>query len=535
MGVIKALFFDLDDTLHDFRQASGESMDRVYSKITHEYGIDKELLKGRYAELLKQAEERAFLDGRSSTDYRLERFCNLLQFFGIRDDILANDLVRIYGEELEKRMKLFPEVLPVLDALQKSYDLYVVTEGPVDAQRRTIQILGLEGYFKGIFISGGVRKAKSSGELFNHAILESGHFPQEAMLIGDSYQRDVVGGMKAGLRVIWLNRENKPAGEGPKPSIEIRDFTELQSVLRMLARPVIAEHHMQTASCSSAPIMVLGHPRSGTNFVSAVLQSHPSVNILVEPFSQHCGFFSDNDSLYWKAGDFDPDFFHERMRNMPEAVSFLKDFRRWLHFDSDELRVFKETTFFLQLEWLKEYLPGLRVIYIERRPPGVIASFKKSDFFNRWDYSRRFRMLAEQVNTHEELKEYRAMVAEAGEKSWIDQLYVMWHIRTCETRKALRHFDHAIFSYEALARNPKSEFSRMFGFAGLEFTDSVIQTILERTRESKGGEFSTFRDSKRTTENWKRILDNEEKRTIRKRMKHLIGDPKHEKRRRTIR
>jgi len=256
MDNIKAVFFDLDDTLHDFKQASGEAMSIVYDKIAGRYGADKSRLKERYGELLKMAEERAFLDGRSSAEYRFERFEQLLFTFGIEDEKFATELVRLYGAELEKRLALFPNTIAILERLGQKYELYLVTEGPSDAQQRALEILGIKKHFKGVFISGELGKIKSTGDLFRHAVEKSGHGADEIVLVGDSYKRDMLGGLKAGLKVIWLNRKNEKLGDGaPFPACEIGSLSELESKL---------------AKKPSSPILILGHPRSGTNFVSAI-------------------------------------------------------------------------------------------------------------------------------------------------------------------------------------------------------------------------------------------------------------------------
>lgn len=231
MDVIKALFLDLDNTLHNFSSAAENAMVIVYGAIIDKYGLDRTKLKKRYAELLMRAEECAFLDGRLSTDYRAERFRNMLQTFGIEDEDFIQEITNIYGGELEKNMHPLPNIHSLLKSLRQRYELYIVTEGPIDAQHRAIEILGIGKYINRVFISGELKKAKSTGELFAHAIKESGYPVQQIMLVGDSYKRDVLGGLKVGLKVIWLNHKNEKIPEGySKPHLEIKDINELKVI-----------------------------------------------------------------------------------------------------------------------------------------------------------------------------------------------------------------------------------------------------------------------------------------------------------------
>ena len=91
MGEIKLILFDLDDTLHSFKSSSSEAMKRIYELIGTTYHVEKGLLVQKYRELLSQAEETAFFDGRSSLEYRTERFSNLLDASESKCPILGCD------------------------------------------------------------------------------------------------------------------------------------------------------------------------------------------------------------------------------------------------------------------------------------------------------------------------------------------------------------------------------------------------------------------------------------------------------------
>ena len=94
---IKAFFFDLDNTLHDYSKSAGKAMDEVYQKVHSTYGIPIEDLKQRYVQIMSEAEKNAFFDGRTSKEYRTERFSKLLSAFNITDDILIGNLLSIYS------------------------------------------------------------------------------------------------------------------------------------------------------------------------------------------------------------------------------------------------------------------------------------------------------------------------------------------------------------------------------------------------------------------------------------------------------
>lgn len=235
---IKAIFFDLDGTLHDYKDSSAIAMDRVFELITSGYGIEADELKGEYNKLLKKAEEHAFLDGRTSTEYRRERFENLLRRFEIRDADLVEKLLEAYGTHLERNMEPLPGIDELLSRLNTEYELYITTEGPEDAQKRAVDILGISQYFRDVFISGEAKKIKEDGGLFRYAVKKTDYRPDEIVSVGDSYRKDVLGALSAGLKTVWFNKENRELGpDDPHPHFQIGELGELEGALSKLQQP----------------------------------------------------------------------------------------------------------------------------------------------------------------------------------------------------------------------------------------------------------------------------------------------------------
>ncbi len=230
---IKAVYFDLDGTLHDFSKCSDVAMSEVYKYIATRYGVREDALRERYAELLQEAEDHAFVSGKTSTEYRTGRFRALAQHFGISDNQLIPRLLDMYATQLESNMHPFPGTCQTLVDLQEAFALYLVTEGPTDAQTRAVHTLGLVNYFEGLFISGEAKRAKANGDLFRYALQKSRLGASEVIHVGDSYHRDVLGAMKAGLNAIWLNSKDQPVPTAqPEPCAQISDLTALPALLR---------------------------------------------------------------------------------------------------------------------------------------------------------------------------------------------------------------------------------------------------------------------------------------------------------------
>ena len=227
-----AIFFDLDDTLHGYRACSKAALSEVYALIRVHYDVPIEELEDNYSVILRKAQNLAFVDGRTRQEYITERFSTLLKSIGVDNPQLVSELFQVYSRSLEQNLKPFPDAEPTLTALHSKYSLYLTTEGPGDAQRKVIEHLGLKQYFTDLFISGELKKPKATGELFTAALERCGHNPEDALVVGDSYPRDIQGAIKAGIKGVWLNKSKEQLPEGsPQPFAQISSLEELKFLL----------------------------------------------------------------------------------------------------------------------------------------------------------------------------------------------------------------------------------------------------------------------------------------------------------------
>jgi putative hydrolase of the HAD superfamily len=128
--------------------------------------------------------------------------------------------------------RIFPDVLPTLDALAaRGLKLGVISNWD-ERLRPLLERLKLAGYFETIVVSREVRASKPARAIFQHAVRKLG-LPAEAILhVGDSLSMDVRGARAAGLSVLLLKRGAACARAG-----------QIKSLLDLCCRPgVIASH-----------------------------------------------------------------------------------------------------------------------------------------------------------------------------------------------------------------------------------------------------------------------------------------------------
>ncbi|OJJ32355.1 hypothetical protein ASPWEDRAFT_161818 [Aspergillus wentii DTO 134E9] len=200
--------FDLDDTLHEFRKASSHASSSVFEAIHQESNISIDTLKATYADILRSKTASAFSDGRTSTEYRRERFSCLLQIHNLHttEERLFR-LLSIYQASLQTALTRKPHAFTLLEKIKAlNKNVIVVTEGPQDSQEWTVEQLGLRPYIDIIVTTNEVGKAKVDG-LFS-VVLEKYHISaRDIVYVGDNAVRDILPAQEVGILAVLYDEK----------------------------------------------------------------------------------------------------------------------------------------------------------------------------------------------------------------------------------------------------------------------------------------------------------------------------------------
>ncbi|TQN66479.1 Glyceraldehyde 3-phosphate phosphatase [Colletotrichum shisoi] len=184
--------FDLDDTLHEFRLASSTATNEALEVLSQNYGTSMEVLKKEYSCILRTKTSNAFSDGKTSFEYRRERFTLLLERISqtATPTFLAS-LLEIYEKTLKDALQLKCGAIGLLATLKRlGKKIVIITEGPQDAQERTIRHLGIAEQVDALVTTNSFKLSKVDG-LFPKVLQHLGITPAEMAYIGDNEQRDM--------------------------------------------------------------------------------------------------------------------------------------------------------------------------------------------------------------------------------------------------------------------------------------------------------------------------------------------------------
>lgn len=168
-------------------------------------------------------------------DYRRKSWSGALGDLGVSDDGLVSELIDAHHRERRARQTPYADTVPALRQLSGRYALAIVTNGSSAVQRSKIAVAGMESYFKSVVVSGEVGAGKPDARPFLAALKALGARPDEAVMVGDSPERDIAGAQAAGIRAVWVNREGA-VPKGVQPDATITSLSPLPEVIERLAR-----------------------------------------------------------------------------------------------------------------------------------------------------------------------------------------------------------------------------------------------------------------------------------------------------------
>lgn len=228
--MIEFVFLDLDDTILDFHRAEREALARTLVDF-HVEPTDAVLT--RYHIINRQHWE-ALERGELNRDQVQEgRFRMLFSELGRSIDSVA--VARDFEHNLGMGHYFLPGAEAAVKTLQKSYRLFLASNGTAAVQHSRLTSAGLYPCFEQVFISQEMGANKPS-EAYFEACFEKipGFDPARAIMVGDSLTSDILGGIRSGLKTCWIN----PAHALPRPDIQpdydIEAISQLPTLLANL-------------------------------------------------------------------------------------------------------------------------------------------------------------------------------------------------------------------------------------------------------------------------------------------------------------
>ncbi len=218
---IKHVFFDLDHTLWDFDRNSELTFQEIFekNKISVPVFDFLEVYKPINQEYWKYYRE-ARVTKEQLRYGRLKKSFDQLDV--AIDDFLINRLSTDYIDYLPRYNYLFEGTLQLLEDLKDAYQLHIITNGFEEVQHLKLKNSKIDHYFKTVTSSEAVGVKKPDPKIFHHALEVAGASIEESVMVGDTYEADILGAQNIGMQTIFFNyhKENFKSGERVVEQIE---------------------------------------------------------------------------------------------------------------------------------------------------------------------------------------------------------------------------------------------------------------------------------------------------------------------------
>ena len=224
---IRALTFDLDDTLWYVGPVIALAEQRLHKWLAEHYPrIVTAYEPGDLRALCGEVAEKYPLLEHDKTALRIGALRLAAERTGY-DQAMAETAFKVFYEARQE-VAFFHDVLPVLGTLKGLYRLGALSNGNAD-----VQLVGLAHIFEFHISAIHVGAAKPDPAMFRLACERLGVEAQQVAHVGDDPDTDVWGAAQAGMKTVWVNRDNKPwVDTRVTPDAVITDLYALMPLLK---------------------------------------------------------------------------------------------------------------------------------------------------------------------------------------------------------------------------------------------------------------------------------------------------------------
>ncbi len=227
---LRAVVFDLDDTLLDTAHAVRSALAYLGRSIPAFHGRETDELYAAHQRIMLSLDPEVFAGRLSGPAARARRFELLLREYGDEQTggaataLLYRSASRAAFREVAGAAQLLSSVRA------RGLKVGVLTNYLREVQQESLDALSLSVHVDALVTISDAPPKPEPGAYA--AVLEAlGVRPDQALMVGDSWENDVLGAERAGLRAIWLNRAALPRPAGSPAAVEIQSLSEVLGLL----------------------------------------------------------------------------------------------------------------------------------------------------------------------------------------------------------------------------------------------------------------------------------------------------------------
>ncbi|WP_329904390.1 YjjG family noncanonical pyrimidine nucleotidase [Porphyromonas pogonae] len=231
--MIKNIFIDLDDTLWDTYHNNKESLEELFDAL--DWGRYYESFETFFSIYMPHNE---YLWGQyrqgniDKSTLIVERFRQPLKGYLELSDHEILSLNKDFLLTTGRKTGLCEGAIEVMEYLHRYYKVYILSNGFREIQQAKLHHSGLEPYVHQMILSEDAGINKPHKKIFDFALMRTASRRTESIMIGDSWEADIIGAHQAQLPSVWYNpkKQSVPAQSVCSPLHIIEHLTELTHI-----------------------------------------------------------------------------------------------------------------------------------------------------------------------------------------------------------------------------------------------------------------------------------------------------------------
>jgi putative hydrolase of the HAD superfamily len=226
--MIRALLFDLDNTLTDFMRMKEAAIDAAVEGMV-DMGLP--FSRAEAHERIKRVYDREGIEYQRVFDAFLKESLSV-----VPPEILAAGIVH-YRRVRDTYLVLYPHVRGTLtELLRRGFRLAVLSDAPALQAWQRLHHLGLEHFFRPVVTFDDTGERKPSPRPFLHALDQLGLPASEVLMVGDWPDRDMIGARAVGMPTVFARYGDTKQTVQSGADFDIDDISALLEILDNLNR-----------------------------------------------------------------------------------------------------------------------------------------------------------------------------------------------------------------------------------------------------------------------------------------------------------
>lgn len=216
--MIKAVLFDLGDTLLDFQPMDRPALFRGVAETTYKFLQDHGCALPSFATyyrrhlwVVRRAYVWATLRGREVDSVRaMQRFCGKQGY--PTDEAFITELLWMWYQPIIPRSSVAGDVIPTLQRLRDAgLKMGIVSNTllPGRVLDRHLEMVGLKEFFPVRIYSSEITYRKPKAIMFRAALAQIAAGAEECLFVGDMVKTDIVGARRVGMRSVLRRTARK--------------------------------------------------------------------------------------------------------------------------------------------------------------------------------------------------------------------------------------------------------------------------------------------------------------------------------------